>query len=67
MKYLVRVRVNLVTMTEFGQRLQKGELDRSCIRGETFCLEDDPAVGFSVWEAESDEKFDSVFKSWKPY
>jgi hypothetical protein len=67
MKYLVRVRVNTATMAEFGEKLQKGELDRSCIRGETYCLQNDPAVGMSIWEAESDIDFKAIFNSWKPY
>jgi hypothetical protein len=67
MKYLVRVRVNTATMAEFGEKLQKGELDRNCIRGETYCLQNDPAVGMSIWEAESDIDFEAIFNSWKPY
>jgi len=53
MLFQVKVRVNLSKMMEFGQKLQKGELDRSCIRGETHCLKNDPAVGYSIWEADN--------------
>ena len=67
MKFLVKVRVNEATLKEFGEALQKNSLDRSCIKGETFCLEDDPAIGFSVWEAENKEEFDIRFKNWKEF
>jgi hypothetical protein len=67
MKYLVKVKVNVSTMMEFGQKLQKGELDRSCIRGETHCLKDDPSVGLSIWEAETKGEFEQKFNQWKLY
>jgi hypothetical protein len=67
MVFLVRVRVNLETMQEFGLQLMKNELDRSCIRGETHCLKDDPAVGYSIWEAPSREAFDATFGPWRKY
>jgi hypothetical protein len=67
MFFLVKVRVNLKTMMEFGQKLQSGELDRSCIRGETYCLKNDPAVGYSVWESDDKDEFDNKFNSWKQY
>ena len=67
MLFQVKVRVNLPKMTEFGQELQKGELDRSCIRGETYCLKNDPAVGYSIWEAESKDEFEAKFAPWRSY
>lgn len=67
MKFLVKVKVNLQTMMEFGQRLQKGELDRSCIRGETHCIKSDPAVGYSIWETESEDGFTKKFHPWRQY
>ena len=67
MKYLVKVKVNVSTMMEFGQKLQKGELDRSCIRGETYCLKDDPSIGYSIWEAETKEEFENKFHPWRQY
>jgi hypothetical protein len=67
MQYLVKVRVNQAKLFEFGQRLQKGELDRSMIRSETYCLLKDPAVGYSVWEAANRDAFDSVFSAWRKY
>ena len=67
MKYLVKVKVNVDTLPEFGQKLQKGELDRSCVRGETYCLNDDPAIGYSVWEVKSEEEFERKFNPWRQF
>ncbi len=67
MLFQVKVRVSLTKMAEFGQKLQRGELDRSYIRGETHCLKNDPAVGFSIWEADSKNEFDSKFAPWRYY
>ncbi len=67
MLFQVRVRVNLGTMAEFGRRLQTGALDRSAIRGETYCLAEDPAVGFSVWQAPDLEAFEAAFAAWRPF
>ena len=67
MLFQVKVRVNLNKMAEFGQKLQKGELDRRCIRGETYCLKNDPAVGFSIWEAADKKEFDTYFNPWRNY
>jgi len=54
-------------MAEFGQKLLNGELDRSCIRGETHCLKNDPAIGFSIWEVDSKNEFDAKFAPWSNY
>jgi hypothetical protein len=67
MLFQVKVRVNVNKLTEFAQKLLMGELDRSCIRGETYCLKSDPAVGYSIWEAESMEDFETKFSAWKDY
>ena len=67
MYFQVRVRVDVTTMSEFGAKLREGSLDRSAIRGETWCLADDPAVGYSVWEAPSREAFEALFGLWRPY
>lgn len=64
MLFQIKVRVNLAKMIEFGQKLQKGELDRSCIRGETHCLRNDPAVGFSIWEASNKVELEERLASW---
>lgn len=45
----------------------RGELDGSCIRGETYCLRDDPGAGYSVWEAEDEAAFEAAFGAWRPY
>jgi hypothetical protein len=67
MHFLVKVRVDIAKMSEFGSMLQGNRLDRSAIRGETYCLRDDPAVGYGIWEAEDRVVFDSVFSAWRPY
>ncbi len=67
MYFQVKVRVDVSKMTEFGAKLAAGSLDRSAIRGETFCLAEDPAVGYSVWEADDRDSFDAVFSAWAPY
>jgi hypothetical protein len=67
MRFLVKVTVNLKTMPEFGQKLQKGELDRSCIQGDTYCLKNDPAVGYSVWETAGREEFEKKFGPWRAF
>jgi hypothetical protein len=67
MKYIVKVKVDVSTMSEFGQKLQKGELDRSCIRGDTYCIKADPSVGYSIWEAESKKEFEKKFSLWRQY
>jgi len=67
MKFLVKVRVNVATLAEFGSALSEGRLDRSAIRGETYCLREDPAVGYSVWEAEGRADFDARFAAWRRF
>ncbi len=67
MLFEIRVRVNIPKMAEFARKLQMGELDRSCIRGGTYCLKDDPAVGSSIWETESRAELDAIFSSWRQY
>ena len=67
MKFLVKVKVNLAAMLEFGQKLQQGKLDRSCIKGETYCIKSDPAVGYSIWEAENKKEFETKFNPWRHY
>jgi len=63
---LVKVRVDLEKLAEFGAKLQRGELDNSSIL-HTYCLKDDPAVGLAVWEVESVEAFEAKFDPWRPY
>jgi hypothetical protein len=67
MLFQVKVRVDVAKMAEFGAKLQTGALDRSAIRGETYCLADDPAVGYSVWETADKEALLKVFRAWRPY
>ena len=61
MRFLVKVRVDVAKIPEFGAMLRGNKLDRSAIRGETYCLSEDPTVGYSVWEAENRVAFDALF------
>jgi hypothetical protein len=67
MLFQVKVRVDVAKMAEFGAKLQAGTLDRSAIRGETYCLASDPAVGYSLWEAADEAAFEKHFGAWRPY
>lgn len=67
MIFLVKVKVNLKSIMEFGQKLQKGELDRSSIKGETYCIKDDPSIGYSIWETKSIKEFEKKFNPWRKY
>ncbi len=67
MRFLVKVRIDPARLAEFGGKLQRSELDRSAVRSDTWCLKDDPAVGYSIWEAEDRPEFDSLFAGWRPY
>jgi len=67
MRFQIKVRVDRDKMAGFAQKLQRGELDRSCIRGETHCLKNDPAVGFSIWEADSLAVLESYFAPWREF
>lgn len=66
MIFFVKVRIDLSKMPELGEKLQTGELDRSNIKM-IFCMKDDPAVGFSFWEAENQEVFEKNFKPHREY
>ena len=67
MLFQVEVRVNIAKIAEFGQKLQNGELDKSLIRGETYCLKSDPAVGYSIWEPYNRDEFETKFTPWRNY
>jgi hypothetical protein len=67
MQFLVKVRVDVAKLAEFGSRLQQNQLDRSAIKSETYCQKGDPAVGYSVWEAGDAAEFEERFSPWRPY
>jgi hypothetical protein len=60
MLFFVKVRIDTAKIIELGQKLQSGELDTSLIIM-TYCLKDDPAVGMSFWQADSQKNFEDVF------
>lgn len=64
--FFVKVRIDENKMVEFCQKLQSGMIDTSQIIL-TYCIKDDPAIGFSFWQADSQSDFDEVFAQHKPY
>jgi hypothetical protein len=66
MLFLVRVRVSLSRMAEFGRTLQSGQLDRSAIRG-TYCLREDPAVGIGIWDVADEAELEKKLTPWREY
>jgi hypothetical protein len=64
--FYVKVRIDPDKMTEFGQKLQSGEIDTSQILL-TYCLANDPAVGISFWKARSKNDFEEVFAQHSPF
>ena len=64
--YFAKVRIDIGKMTELGQKLQSGKLDTSQIIT-TYCAKEDPSVGMSFWQAESQDVFEKVFATHKFY
>ncbi len=67
MKFLIKATVNPATLSEFGQKLQAGQLNRSLIKSETYCLKDQPNVGYSIREAETLDELEGIFNAWRQY
>ena len=67
MLFLVKVKSDSKRLAEFGAMLQAGSLDRGAIRSETYCLLEEPAVGYSVWETEDEADFERRFAPWRRY
>lgn len=66
MFFLVKVRVDLAKMAEFGKRIANREFDNSSTRW-TFCLQNDPTVGYSIWETEDEAELERKFGPYRPY
>lgn len=66
MLFFVKVRIDTTKMTEFGEKLQNGEIDTSHTIM-TYCIKDDPTVGMSFWHADSREMFEKVFAQHRVY
>ncbi|MGC4120080.1 MAG: hypothetical protein QM765_36970 [Myxococcales bacterium] len=66
MLFCVRVRLEMSRFAELGKKLATKELDRSSIRA-TYCLEEDPAVGISIWEAEDRQDLDRKLAPFLPF
>jgi len=67
MTFLVKVHVRLSTLNQFAAALQKGVLDNSRVRGETWCLKEEPAVGYCIWDTADRQDFDKRFNPWREY
>ena len=57
--FLVKVRIDVDKMEEFGLKLRNNELERSHTVF-TYCLKDDPSVGVSLWTADDRAHFDRI-------
>jgi hypothetical protein len=66
MFFFVKVRIDTTKMMEFGQKLQKGEIDTSHTIM-TYCVKDDPTVGLNFWYADTKEEFEKVLAQYGPY
>jgi hypothetical protein len=66
MFHLVRVRVDVAKMAEFGKKIANREFDNSSTKW-TFCIKDDPTVGYSIWETEDEAEFEKKFSPYRPY
>ncbi len=66
MLFFVKVRIDVDKLLEFGQKLQNGELDTRSMQ-DTYCLEADPAVGLTVWEADDQADFEAKFAPLEAY
>lgn len=66
MLLIVKARVRRETIPELGRKLASGELGPSPVKW-TFCLEDDPAVGVTLWEVEDLAAFQARFEKLRPY
>jgi hypothetical protein len=66
MFFFVKVRIDTSKMMEFGQKLQNGVLDTSHTIM-TYCVKDDPTVGISFWQSDSQKKFEEAFAGHREY
>lgn len=66
MFFLVRVRVDVTKLVEFGTKVANREFDNSSTRW-TYCLKDDPTVGFSIWETEDEAELEKKLGPYRPY
>jgi len=64
--FFVKVRIDTTKMMEFGQKLQSGELNTSQTIM-TYCVKDDPTVGISFWQSDSQKNFEDIFAQHRKY
>ncbi len=66
MFHLVRVRVDVTKLAEFGKKIANREFDNSSTKW-TFCIKNDPTVGYSIWETKDEAEFEKKFGPYRPY
>lgn len=66
MFFLVKVRVDVTKMAEFGKKIANREFDNSSTKW-TYCLQKDPTVGFSIWETQDEAEFERKFGPYRPF
>ena len=66
MLFFVKVRIDMDKLGDLGQKLLNNELDLSNILS-TYCLQDDPSVGISIWQSENRKEFDRAFAPHKEF
>ncbi len=65
MLFFVKVRIDIGKLQELGRKIQSGEFQHH--PNSTFCLQDDPAVGLNIWEAEDLQDFEKKFAPQKEF
>lgn len=66
MLHLVKVRVDVARLAEFGRRIANREFDGSSTRW-TFCIKADPTVGYSLWETADAAELERKLGPYRPY
>ena len=59
MLFLMRVRIDTNKLQKLGKKLGDGSLDISAMAW-TYCYQDDPSIGVSLWRAENQTHFDKL-------
>lgn len=66
MLFFVKVRVDLDKLPALGEKIQNNGIDLSKIIS-TYCIQDDPSVGISIWQSESRDEFERIFAPHKEF
>jgi hypothetical protein len=66
MYFLVKVKVDVNKLAEFGKKVANREFDNSAIKF-TYCLKNDLTVGYSIWETADEKEFENKFNPYRPF